>query len=102
VLNNNCYILNGHNYQSGKTNPETRNGVVSAQYNQTTPIFITAHYTFWILGYEQKAVYTTASTFNEVFQQYYLNLFNQLLAAIYACPEVVSPLNTRAEPALLE
>jgi hypothetical protein len=100
-LKNNYYILNRHNYEPGKTNPETGQGIVTAEINVTAPLFITVHDTFWILGVGQKAIYNTTSTFNEVFSNYYPQLFNQLLTALQAPPVVVNPQNQNAEPALL-
>jgi hypothetical protein len=100
-LKNNYYILNRHNYEPGKTNPETGQGIVAAEINATAPLFITVHDTFWILGVGQKAIYNTTSTFNELFAQYYPQLFNQLLTALQAPPIVVNPQNPAAEAALL-
>jgi hypothetical protein len=40
-------------------------------------------------------------TFKEVFAQYYLDLFTQLLNALQAPPVVVNPQNQSAEAALL-
>jgi hypothetical protein len=70
VLKNNYYIVNIHNYEPHKQNPELpAAGIVASQYNTTAPLFITVHDTFWILGVGQKPIYNTTSTFNEVFQQ---------------------------------
>jgi hypothetical protein len=68
-LKNNYHILNRYNLELGETNPETGQGILAPEYNTTAPIFITVHDTFWIMGVGQKAVYNTALTFNEVFQQ---------------------------------
>jgi hypothetical protein len=100
-LKNNYYILNRHNYEPGKINPETGQGIVTAEYNVTAPLFITVHDTFGILGVGQKAIYNITSTFNEVFSQNYPDLFTQLLNAISTSAIVVNPQNADAEAALL-
>jgi hypothetical protein len=100
-LKNKYCILNRHNYQPGKTNPETGQGIVAAEINITAPLFITVHDTFWILGVGQKAIYNTTMTFNEVFSQYYPDFFTQLLNALQAPSVVVNPQNQSAEAAHL-
>jgi hypothetical protein len=54
-----------------------------------------------ILGVGQKQIFSIDSTFNEVFQQYYLQLFAQLLAAIASPPVGIAPLNNAAQTALI-
>jgi hypothetical protein len=100
-LKNNYNILNRHNYEPNKTNPETGQGIVALEYNTTAPIFITVHDTFWIWGLNQKAIYNTTSTLNEVFQQHHPQLFAQLLNAIAQPAIAVNPQNADAEAALI-
>jgi hypothetical protein len=48
--------------------------------NHSPPVVGLITDTFWLFGYKKAAIYETTKTWNEVFQQNYPELYNQLLS----------------------